>query len=94
MATHRGIDIGAQYGAEIVAAADGVVIMANSTDSWGSGWGYYVMIDHGRWVRYVVWPIAAGWRFLWVKQFKRARLSAMWAIPAILTARTCILKLI
>ena len=44
---HRGIDIGAQYGAEIVAAADGVVIMANSTDSWGSGWGYYVMIDHG-----------------------------------------------
>ena len=23
------------------------MIRANRTDTWGSGWGYYVMIDHG-----------------------------------------------
>ena len=46
---HRGIDIaGANvYRAKIVSAEDGVVIRANRTDTWGSGWGYYVMIDHG-----------------------------------------------
>lgn len=46
---HRGIDIaGANvYRAKIVSAEDGVVIRVNRTDSWGSGWGYYVMIDHG-----------------------------------------------
>lgn len=46
---HRGIDIaGANvFRAKIVAAEDGVVIRANKTDSWGSGWGYHVMIDHG-----------------------------------------------
>lgn len=46
---HSGIDIsgGGAYGSPIVAACDGVVIKANSTNSWGSGWGYHVMIDHG-----------------------------------------------
>ena len=47
---HKGIDIacaGSAYGKDIIAAADGVVIYANSTDSWGSGYGYYVMVDHG-----------------------------------------------
>lgn len=46
---HSGIDIsgGRAYGSPIVAACDGVVIKANSTNSWGSGWGYHVMIDHG-----------------------------------------------
>lgn len=53
---HRGMDIanGAVpiYGENIVAAADGVVIAVNSTSWYGSGWsygyGYCVIIDHGR----------------------------------------------
>ncbi len=46
---HKGIDISGPgiYGAPIVAVADGVVIKANSSDKWGSGWGYHVMVDHG-----------------------------------------------
>lgn len=52
---HKGIDIseGAVpvYGQNIYAAADGVVLKVNYTNSWGSGWsygyGYCVLIDHG-----------------------------------------------
>lgn len=40
---HKGIDIGAAYGADIVAAADGRVVTA----SYSSSAGNYVMIDHG-----------------------------------------------
>ncbi len=40
---HKGIDIGASYGADIVAAADGTVITATYSSSAGN----YVMIDHG-----------------------------------------------
>lgn len=40
---HKGIDIGASYGADIVAAADGRVVTA----SYSSSGGNYVMIDHG-----------------------------------------------
>lgn len=49
---HKGIDIANGsvpiYGQNIVAAADGVVIYANGTDSWGGGYGYHVIIDHGQ----------------------------------------------
>lgn len=44
---HNGIDIPAPKGTKIVAAADGVVVATNSSNSWGSGWGYYVKISHG-----------------------------------------------
>lgn len=47
---HGGIDIacpGSAYGQDICAAEDGVVIYVNAYDSWGSGWGYYVIVDHG-----------------------------------------------
>lgn len=52
---HRGIDISEGpvpvYGQNIYAAADGVVLKVNYTNSWGSGWsygyGYCVLIDHG-----------------------------------------------
>lgn len=47
---HKGVDItcnGSSYGSPIVAAADGTAIIANNSDSWGGGWGYYTMIDHG-----------------------------------------------
>lgn len=46
---HKGTDItgGNVYGANIVAANSGTVIVANKTNSWGGGYGYYVMIDHG-----------------------------------------------
>ncbi len=49
--THRGVDISggavAVYGQDIVAAEDGVVIWANSTNWWGGGYGYHVIVDHG-----------------------------------------------
>lgn len=48
--SHQGMDFacnGSAYGKPIVAAQSGTVIRANKTDSWGSGWGYYIMIDHG-----------------------------------------------
>ena len=52
---HRGIDISEGaipiYGENIVAAADGVVIAANYTSKWGTGWsygyGYSCIVDHG-----------------------------------------------
>lgn len=40
---HKGIDIGAAYGADIVAAADGTVVFSGYSNSAGN----YVMIDHG-----------------------------------------------
>ena len=47
---HKGWDFacnGSAYGKPIVAVQDGTVVIANKIDSWGSGWGYYIMIDHG-----------------------------------------------
>ena len=44
---HWGLDIAAAEGTPIVAADDGTVTVANGVDSWGGGYGYYVMIDHG-----------------------------------------------
>lgn len=40
---HKGIDIGADYGADIIAAADGTVVFAG----YSNGAGNYVMVDHG-----------------------------------------------
>ena len=43
---HNGVDLAADPGKPILAAADGIVKVANSTDSWGYGWGYYIKIAH------------------------------------------------
>lgn len=47
---HKGMDFacaGSAYGKAIVAAESGTVTIANNTDSWGYGWGYYINISHG-----------------------------------------------
>ena len=44
---HGGIDISAAAGTPIIAADNGIVTVANGVDSWGGGYGFYVMIDHG-----------------------------------------------
>ncbi|MBR4927955.1 MAG: M23 family metallopeptidase [Oscillospiraceae bacterium] len=43
---HGGLDIAAAEGTPIVAAESGVVTIANGSDLWGGGYGYYVKIDH------------------------------------------------
>ena len=44
---HNGTDIAAPEGTPILAAADGMVTIANGIDSWGGSYGYHIKIDHG-----------------------------------------------
>ena len=47
VSSHTGTGIACAEGMPILAAADGVVTVANGLDSWGGSYGYYVQIDHG-----------------------------------------------
>ena len=47
VSSHTGTDIGCAEGTPILAAADGIVTVANGLDSWGGSYGYYIQIDHG-----------------------------------------------
>ena len=46
---HGGIDFtcSGAMGKSLHAAGSGTVIYVNSTNTWGSGWGYHIIIDHG-----------------------------------------------
>ena len=46
---HGGIDFtcSGAMGKSLYAAGSGTVIYVNSTNTWGSGWGYHIIIDHG-----------------------------------------------
>ena len=48
VSSHTGTDIACAEGTPILAAADGIVTVANGLDSWGGSYGYYIQIDHGR----------------------------------------------
>ena len=47
VSSHTGTDIACAEGTPILAAADGTITVANSLDSWGGSYGYYIQIDHG-----------------------------------------------
>ena len=47
VSSHTGTDIACAEGTPSLAAADGTVTVANSLDSWGGSYGYYIQIDHG-----------------------------------------------
>ena len=47
VSSHTGTDIACAEGTPILAAADGVITVANGLDSWGGSYGYYIQIDHG-----------------------------------------------
>ena len=47
VSSHTGTDIACAEGTPILAAADGIVTIANGLDSWGGSYGYYIQIDHG-----------------------------------------------
>ena len=46
VSSHAGTDIACAEGTPILAAADGVVTVANGLDNWGGSYGYYIQIDH------------------------------------------------
>ncbi len=47
VSSHTGTDIACAEGTPILAAADGVINVANGLDSWGGSYGYYIQINHG-----------------------------------------------
>ena len=47
VSSHTGTDIACAEGTPILAAADGIVTVANGLDIWGGSYGYYIQIDHG-----------------------------------------------
>ena len=57
VSSHTGTDIACAEGTPILAAADGIVTVANGLDSWGGSYGYYIQIDHGGGIGNTVRPL-------------------------------------
>ena len=47
VSSHTGTDIACAEGTPILAAAGGIVTVANGLESWGGSYGYYIQINHG-----------------------------------------------
>ena len=81
VSSHTGTDIACAEGTPILAAADGIVTVANGLDSWGGSYGYYIQIDHGGGLETLYAHCSSASVSLPVSRCRQERLSDMLGIP-------------
>ena len=81
VSSHTGTDIACAEGTPILAAADGIVTVANGLDSWGGSYGYYIQIDHGDGLETLYAHCSSPSALQQGSRCRPDRLSAMSAIP-------------
>ena len=81
VSSHTGTDIACAEGTPILAAADGVVTVANGLDSWGGSYGYYILIDHGGGLKHCT-PTVRPSASPSVSRYRRGRSLAMLVTPS------------